>query len=106
MFNRINFKTAVAKAVRRSKSFLSAVLSSFCYGHETHPPGSNSHGRLTLHFAMNGNKRRAKPLKPTLPTAENRVKDIDPNQSRELFVSDLSILLCVFCVFAKLIFTG
>ena len=70
----MNSKTAVERAVFRSKSFLSAVLSSFCYSHETHPPGSNSHGCLTLHFTKNGNERRAKSLKPTLPTAEYRMK--------------------------------
>jgi hypothetical protein len=74
MLNRINLKTAVGRAVLRSKSFLSAVLSSFCYSHETHPPGSNSHGSLTLHFAKSGNERRAKSLKTTLPTAGYRIK--------------------------------
>jgi hypothetical protein len=69
----IILKTAVARAAFRSKNFLSAVLSSFCCSHETHPPGSNSHGCLTLHFAKNGNERRAKPLNQTLPTSEYRI---------------------------------
>ena len=66
-------KTAVARAVFLLKSSLSAVLSSFCYSHETHPEcvlDSNNHGCLTLHFAHNGNERRAKSLKPTLSTAD------------------------------------
>ena len=63
----------VERAVFRLKSFLSAVLSSLCCSHETHPAGSNSHGCLTLHFAKNGNERKAKSLKPTLSTAEYRV---------------------------------
>ena len=69
----IILKTAVGRAVFRSGSSLSAVLSSFCYSRETHPPGSDSHGCLTLHFAKNSNERRAKSLKPTLPTAEYRI---------------------------------
>ena len=51
------------------KVSLSAVLSSLCYSRETHPPGSDSHGCLTLHFAKNSNEHRAKSLKPTLSTA-------------------------------------
>jgi len=35
--------------------------------------GSNSPGCLTLHFARGGNERRAKSLKPTLPTAHHRI---------------------------------
>jgi hypothetical protein len=63
-------KTAVERAVFRSGSSLSAVLSLFRYSHETHPSGSDTHGCLTLHFANNGNERRAKSLKPTLPSAD------------------------------------
>ena len=60
---------AVEKAVFRLKGPFSAVLSSFCYSCETRPPGSDSHGCLTLHFAKNRNELRARSLKPTLPTA-------------------------------------
>ena len=60
---------AAKRAVIRSGSPLSAVLSSFRYSRETHPPGSDNHGCLTLHFAKNGDERRAKSLKPTLPAA-------------------------------------
>jgi hypothetical protein len=51
-------------------------MGSFCYSHDTHPLGSNSHGCLTLHFAKNSNERRAKLLKPTLPNAEYRMKKL------------------------------
>jgi len=74
--NPSNLKTAVGRAVFRSGSSLSAVLSSFCYSRETHPPGSDSHCCLTLHFAKNSNERRAKSLKPALPTAEYRINKI------------------------------
>jgi predicted RNase H-like HicB family nuclease len=40
-----------------------------CYSRETHPPSSDSHGCLTLHFAKNRNEKRAKALKTTLSTA-------------------------------------
>jgi hypothetical protein len=60
---------AFERAVFRLESSLSAVLSSFRYSHETHPAGSDTHGCLTLHFANNGNERRAKSLKPTLSNA-------------------------------------
>jgi hypothetical protein len=69
----IILKTAVEKAVFRSGSPLSAVLSSFCYSLETHPESirdSNTQGCLTLHFAKNGDERRAMSLKPTLSTVE------------------------------------
>jgi hypothetical protein len=65
----MNLKTTVERAVFRSRSSFSAVLNSFRYSHETHPSGSDTHGCLTLHFANNGNEKRAKSLKPTLPTA-------------------------------------
>ena len=65
--------SAVERAVFRLEGSLSAVLSSLCYSRETHPPGSNSHGCLTLHFAKNRNERRARSLKPTLPTAVFRM---------------------------------
>jgi hypothetical protein len=65
-------QTAVERAVFRSGSSLSAVLSSFCYSLETRPLGSDTQGCLTLHFAKNVNERRAKSLKATLSTAEYR----------------------------------
>jgi hypothetical protein len=65
--------SAVERVGFRLESSLSALLNSFHYSHETHPAGSDTHGCLTLHFAKNGNERRAKSLKPTLPTAVFRI---------------------------------
>jgi hypothetical protein len=72
----ITLKTAVERAVFRSGSSLSDVLSSFRYSLETHPSGSDTQGCLTLHFAKNVNERRANSLKPTLPTAGFRITDV------------------------------
>jgi hypothetical protein len=71
--------SAVEKAAFRSGGSFYAVLSSLSYSRETHPPGSDSHGCITLHFAKNRNEHRAMPLKSTLPTAVIRSIDLfDP----------------------------
>jgi hypothetical protein len=77
IYKHIHQKTAVGRAVFRSGSSLSDFLSSFCYSLETHPEcfrDSDTQGCLTLRFAKTVNERRAKSLKPTLPTAEYGIK--------------------------------
>jgi RND family efflux transporter MFP subunit len=64
----IVLKEAVERVAFRLVSSFSAVLSSLRYSRETHPPGSDSHDCLTLHFAKNNNEKRAKSLKATLST--------------------------------------
>jgi hypothetical protein len=86
-------KTAVERAVFRSGSSLTAVLSSFCYSLETHQ-GSDTQGCLTLHFAKNVNERRAKSLKPTPPTAEGRFIFLQKQAQKKSAI----ILLPVTCI--------
>ena len=69
----IILKSAFVRAVFRLNSSLSAVLSLFRCSQETHSPGSNNHGCLTLHPAKNADERKAKSLKPTLPTVFSKV---------------------------------
>ena len=77
----INLFPAVERAVFRLEGSLSAVLygghSAMCpyNSRETQPPGSDSHGCLTLHFAKNRNEHRAKSLKTTLPIAVSGIKN-------------------------------
>ena len=74
--------SAVERAVFRSEGSLSAALSSFCYSRETHPPGSNSHDCLSSISLRTANEKRAKQLKPTLPTAVFGITVIS-SQSRD-----------------------
>jgi putative glutamine amidotransferase len=68
----MNMNSAVEKVVFRLESSLSSVWAESILplqSHETHPQGSDTFGRMTLHFAKNGNESRAKSLKPALPAA-------------------------------------
>ncbi len=69
----MNLYSTVDRAAFRSGRPFSAVLSSFLYSRETHPAGSDTHGCFTLHFAKNGNEKRAKSLNAALSTAFIRV---------------------------------
>jgi small-conductance mechanosensitive channel len=71
-----NLYSAVGGTVFRSGRPFSAVLSSFRYSRETHPPGSDTHGCLTLHFAKNSNEKRTKSLKSAPQTAVFRYKGV------------------------------
>ena len=88
----INLYSVVERAVFRLKGSFSAVLSSFYYSRETHPPGSDSHGCLTLHFAKNRNEHRAKSLNPTLPTSVFSIN------SHKLEKGFMKVLSCLFLI--------
>lgn len=67
----MNMNVTAGRADFRSGSPFSAVLSSLRYRLETHPAGSDTQVCFTLHFAKNGNEKRAMSLKSALPAAIN-----------------------------------